>query len=97
MQPARAAPRRQIAQYADQVAAHRAADAAAVHLDDLLVAVFDQQFVVDALLAEPGLDHRDRPAVGFARDAVEQHRLSAAKKAGEDGHGNRLPSIAPVA
>src|SRR5690606_31079435 len=88
----------QVAQDADQVAAHGAADAAVVHLDDLLVALLKQQVVVHSLLAELVLDHRDAVAVLFAEDAVEQRGLPAAQEAGENGHrdvsvGHRNPSL----
>jgi hypothetical protein len=56
-------------------------------IDDLLPLVLHQQFVVDAGLAEFVLDHGDALAMLFAQDAVEQRRLAAAKKAGEDGDG----------
>src|SRR5690606_8799801 len=87
----------QVAEDPDQVTANGAADAAVVHLDDLLVAVLEQQVVVHALLAELVLDHRDAVAVLFPEDAVEQRGLAAAEETGEDGHrnvrvGHRNPS-----
>jgi len=85
---ARRAPVREVPENADQVAAHLAADAAVVHLDDLLVLVLHEQLVVDAGLAEFVLDHRDAVAVLVAQDAVEQRCLAAAQEAGEDGDGN---------
>ena len=71
----------------DQVAAHRAADAAVVHLEELLFAR-DHQLVVHADLPELVFDHRQLAAVLFGEDAVEQRRLAGAEKAGEDGDGN---------
>src|SRR3990172_7149056 len=84
-----AAPDLQVAEDLDQVAAHRAADAAVVHLDDLLLAVFDD-LAVDADLAELVLDHRDALAVVLLEDAVEQRGLARAEKARENGHGNHV-------
>src|SRR5712664_3592128 len=77
------------AEDADQVAAHRAADAAVVHLDDLLVALLDQR-AVDPDLADLVLDHRDAPAVVLPEDAVEQRGLAAAEEAGEDRHRHHV-------
>ena len=72
---------------ADQVAAHRAADAAIVHLVDFLVG-FHDQVVVDADLAELVDDHGVALAVVFGEDAVEQRGLAGAEIAGQHGHGN---------
>ena len=74
---------------ADQVAAHGAADAAVVHLEHFLVGA-DDEFVVDADLAEFVDDHRVAVAVRLAEDAVEQGRLAGAEIAGEDGDGDFL-------
>ena len=72
---------------ADQVAAHRAADAAVVHLVDLLVG-FDDEVVVDADLAEL-VDHDGVAlAVVLAEDAVEERRLAGAEIAGEHRDGD---------
>ena len=71
-----------------QVLADRAADAAVVHLDDLLAGVGDQDVVVDVLLAELVLDDGDLLAVGLGQHALEQRRLARAEKAGEDGGGD---------
>ena len=76
---------------ADQVATHGAADAAVVHLDDLLFRVLQQDLVVDAHLAELVLDHGDTPAMLLFQDPVEQRRLAAAKVAGKDGDRNLRP------
>src|SRR5690606_11786110 len=83
-------PPAQVAEHADQVAAHRAADAAVVEFDDLFVRVLQQQLVVDPLLPELVLDHGDAVAVVLAQDPVEQGRLAAAEEAGEDGHRDDL-------
>ncbi len=74
---------------ADQVAAHRAADAAVVHLVDLFVGL-DDEVVVDADLAELVDDDRIFLAVVLRQDAVEQGRLAGAEIAGENGNGNWL-------
>ena len=72
---------------ADEVAAHGAADAAVVHLEHFLVGA-DDEFVVDADLAEFVDDHRVALAVRLAEDAVEQGRLAGAEIAGEHGDGD---------
>ena len=83
----------QLAEDAHQVAAHGAADAAVVHLDDLLARILHQQFVVDAGLAEFVLDHGDAAAVLLLEDAVEQRGLAAAEKAGEYGDRHHVLCI----
>jgi hypothetical protein len=78
---------RQLAERDDQVAAHRAADAAVAHFDDLLVAILDQDLVVDVFLAEFILDDGDLHAVLFIENPVQQRGLTGAEKAGENGGG----------
>ena len=73
--------------HADQVAAHRAADAAVVHLEHFFVGA-DDQVVVDADLAELVDDHGVALAVVLGEDAVEQRGLAGAEVAGEDGDGD---------
>ena len=73
---------------ADQITAHCAADAAVVHLNDLLFAV-GEDFVVDALFAEFILNHRNFFAVRFFQDAVKQRGFTSTQKAGQDGDWNR--------
>ena len=63
-------------QRADQIAPHRAADAAIVHLEQLFVGVQDQ-LVVDADLAELVDDDGVAPAVIFREDTVQQRRFPA--------------------
>ena len=77
----------QLPEDADEVASDGAADAAVVHLEDLLVGV-DDQLVVHADFAEFILDDRDAATVVFREDAVEKRGLSRAEKAGEDGDRN---------
>ena len=72
---------------ADEVAAHGAADAAVVHLEDFFVRP-DDQIVVDADFAEFVDDDGVFLAVRFAQDAVQQGRLARAEIAGEDRDGN---------
>ncbi len=72
---------------ADQVAAHRAADAAVVHLEHFLVGA-DDEVVVDADLAELVDDHGVALAVLLGEDAVEKGGLAGAEVAGEDGDGD---------
>jgi hypothetical protein len=80
---------RKFAQNSDQIPAHGAADAAIVHLYDLFLAL-DQQFVVDAFLAELVFDDANALAVLLGEDTVQQRRLSGPEKAGKnrDRNGN---------
>ena len=87
---------------ADQVAAHRAADAAIVHFVDLLVG-FDDEVVVDADLAEFVDHHGIALAVVLREDAIEERGLAGAEIAGEhrDGdlggcHGNSAAARPPI-
>ena len=75
----------ELAEDPDEVAPDGAAEAPVVHLEDLLVGL-DDEFVVDADLAEFVLDHGDALAVVGGQDAVQERRLAGAEKAGEDGH-----------
>ena len=74
---------------ADQVAAHGAAHAAVVHLEDFLVGA-DDQVVVDADLAELVDDDGELLPMRLGQDAVEQRRLAGTEIAGEHGDGNLL-------
>jgi hypothetical protein len=65
-----------------RIAAHRAADAAVVGLEELLLGA-DHELAVDADLAELVLDDRDPLAVLLRQDAVEQRGFSGAKEARE--------------
>jgi hypothetical protein len=82
--------RRSFTQNADQVPAHRAANAAVVHLDDLLAGLVQEDLVVDARLAELVLDHRDAMSVLLLQDTVDECGLSAPQKPGEYGHRNHV-------
>ena len=77
----------QVAEDADQVAAHGAADAAVVHLEDFFLGLDDQIFI-DADLAEFVFDDGDAFAVLGGEDVVEQGGLAGAEKAGKDGDGD---------
>ena len=79
----------QLAQDAQQVAAHRAADAAVVGLEDLLLGA-DDELVVDPDLAELVLDDGDALAVLLGEDAVEQGRLARPEEAREHGDGDAV-------
>src|SRR5690606_34518064 len=70
----------------DEVAAHRAAHTAIVHLVNLFVG-FHDQVVVDADFAEFVDNHGVAFAVVLRENAVEQRRLARTEIAGE--HGNR--------
>jgi hypothetical protein len=78
----------QVVQRGAQVFADRAADAAVVQLDDLLLGVLHQDLVVDVLVAELVLDHGDLLAVRFGQHALEQRGLARAEEAGQDGGGD---------
>ena len=80
----------QIADDTDQVAAHGAADAAVVHLEDFFVGV-DNQLVIDADLAKFVDDHCIPLAVFLGEQAIEQRRLAGAEVAGKDGHRDLGP------
>ncbi len=85
------APLAQLVEHADQVAAHRAADAAVGGLEDLLLGA-DHQLVIDRHLAELILDHGDALAVLLREDPVEQRGLARAEEPGQ--HRDRdAPSI----
>ncbi len=76
----------------DQVAAHGAAHAAVVHLEDFLVGA-DDEVVVDADLAEFVDDDGELLPMGLGQDAVEQRGLAGAEIAGEHGDGNLVVSL----
>ena len=71
-----------------QILPYGAADTAVVHLDDLLLAVGQQDVVVDAFLTEFVLYDGDFLPVRFAQYALEERGFARAQKAGEDGGGN---------
>ncbi len=82
----------QAGDHADQVAAHRAADAAVVHLEHVLVGA-DHQVVVDADLAELVDDDGVAFAVILGQDPVQQGGLARAEIAGQDGDGDLAARI----
>ena len=73
-------PPKELCEYADEVAAHRATDAAVIHLEDVLggVEAFTHQRIVHAHLAKLILDHRNLLAMVRRQDVVEQCRLARA-------------------
>ena len=83
-----ATPLDQVFDDTDQIAAHRAADAAVVHLEDFLVAL-DDEVIVDADLAELVDDDGVALAVVLGENAVEQRGLAGPEVAGQYGHRNR--------
>ena len=87
IEPAR--PLHQVLHHTDQVAAHRAADAAIVHFVDFLIG-FHDEVVIDADLAELIDDHRIFAAMILGQNAVEQGRLARAQIAGKHGNGDLL-------
>ena len=72
---------------ADQVAPHRAADAAIVHLEDFLIDA-DDEVVVDADLTELIDDDGVFLPMRFRQNAVEQCRLAGAEITGQDRDGD---------
>src|SRR5262249_12850016 len=74
---------------AHEIAAHRAADAAVVHLEDFFVST-DDEVVVDADLAEFIDDDSVLVPVRLREDAVEQRGLAGAEIAGQDGDGDLI-------
>src|SRR5207245_5952501 len=75
---------------ADEVAAHGTAHAAVVHLNDLLAAFAQEDFVVHRCLAELVLDHCDAVAALFLEDTVDARGLAASQEPGEYGHLNHV-------
>ena len=61
-----------------QVFTDGAAHAAVVHLDDLLVGVRDQDFVVDVFFTELVFNDGNFLAMGFGQDALEQGGFACA-------------------
>src|SRR5690606_20227028 len=57
-------------------------------LNDLFLAVIDQDVVVDVFFTEFVFDDRNLLAVCFGQYAFEQRGFAAAKKTGKDGDGN---------
>ena len=70
---------------ADQVAAHRAADAAVVHVEHFLVGAH-HEVVVDADLAELVDDDGVFLAVLLAQNPIQQCGLAGTEIAGQNGH-----------
>ena len=89
VQFALAPPFGQVGQRGAQVFTDRAAHAAVVHLDDLLLGVGHQDLVVDVLLAEFVFDDGDLLAMCLGEHALEQRGLAGSQEAGEDGDGNQ--------
>ena len=77
----------------DEIAAHGAAQAAVVELDDLLLAVVDDELAVDRSLAELVDDDGDPLARLVLQDVVEKACLARAEEAGHDGGRNALVGI----
>ena len=79
----------QAAENANEVAAHGAADAAVVHLEDFLVTL-DDELIVHADFAEFVFNHGDLFAVLLREDAVEEGGFTGTEKTGEDCDGNGI-------
>ena len=82
----------EIAEHANQVSAHGAADAAVRHFEDLFVGVDDKR-LIDADLPILVLDHGNALAVLLAQDPVEQGRLAGAEETGEDRYRDFLSHL----
>mmetsp|Transcript_24243 Transcript_24243/g.79818 ORF Transcript_24243/g.79818 Transcript_24243/m.79818 type:complete len:300 (-) Transcript_24243:91-990(-) len=82
------APLEELGEDADEVTAYRAADAAVVHLEDVLGCLVPllHERVINANVAKLILDHRDPLAVVGCQNVVEQGGLPAPKEAGEYRH-----------
>ena len=75
----------QVADDADQIAAHGAANTPIVHFEDFFVGIHDE-LVVDADVAEFVDDDRVFAAMLLGKQAVEQRRLAGTEIAGQHGH-----------
>ena len=76
---------------ADQVAAHGAADAAIVHLEDFLVSTHDE-VIVDPHFTELVHDDGVTLAVILGEDTVQERCLAGAEIPGQDGYGESFRS-----
>ena len=72
-----------------QIATHRATKTSIGKLDDSLIATSNQKLRVDALGTELIFDYCQTLAMQFTQHAVEQRRLAASKKTGNDRNGCR--------
>jgi len=70
--------RNEIPENADQVAAHGAADASVVHLEDFFLGI-DHEILIDTDFSELVFDHGDALAVVFGKDAIQKGRLARSK------------------
>ena len=81
----------------EEVLAERAADAAVLHLHDLLLAL-DQVLVLDQAGVDVQLGHvvdedGDLEALLLLQDILEQRGLAGAEEAGEEGDGDGLGAV----
>ena len=79
----------QIAQGGAQILADGAADAAVVHLDDLLAGLTDQNIGVNVLFTELVLNDCNLLTMGLVQYTLEQRGLARTQEAGQDGDGNK--------
>ena len=82
-------PPHQATEDTDQVTPNGAANAAVVHLEQLLVAG-NHQLVIDADLAELVFNHREFLPVVLGQNPVEKRGFAGTQEAGEDGNGNHF-------
>ena len=68
-------PFHEVAEDADEVASHGAADAAVIHFEQLLIGI-DDEIVINPDLAELIFDHGDPEPVVLGEDPVEERRFS---------------------
>jgi hypothetical protein len=79
---------------ADEIAAHGAADAAVVHLEDFFLGI-DHELVVDAEFAEFVDDDGVLLAMLLAQHAIEERRLAGAEIAGQHRNGDLVHDLSP--
>jgi hypothetical protein len=83
----------QIVEDPNQIATDGAANASVVHLNNLLLLILQQQFIVHTFFTEFVFNHSDAMAVLLGQDAFEQGGLATAQKASQNGHRNMLARL----
>jgi len=72
----------------EKVFPQRAANAAVAHLDDLFIAVTDENFIVDVFFAEFVFNDGDFVTVSLMQNAIEQRCFTGTQKASKYRSGN---------
>jgi hypothetical protein len=83
----------QIVEDANQIPADSAADTSVIHLNNLLLLILQQQFIVHTLFTEFVFNHGDAMAVLLGQDTFKQGGLATAQKASQNGHRNMLARL----